>query len=178
MRKLFIILILLTFSITAYAHTFYKWMDEEGVVNFTDDYSNVPPSYRDRVEVREYITEGGSPAHALEVPPQKTVEVKTDIYGRDEGWWRDKVHPWRERLKEATENYESAQRNFLKKAEELSQTNFYGRSRSQTKWDVMGLNRFNEERKKYGTQIAEANKLLSKLSKEAMETKADLAWLE
>jgi len=61
MRKLFIILILLTFSITAYAHTFYKWMDEKGIVNYSDDYNSIPPAYRNRVEIEWVHEEGSSP---------------------------------------------------------------------------------------------------------------------
>jgi uncharacterized protein YfcZ (UPF0381/DUF406 family) len=40
------------------------------------------------------------------------------------------------------------------------------------------LDRLKEEMFKYGDQIAEANEILEKLSKEAKETKADPAWLE
>jgi hypothetical protein len=36
MKKVFIILILVVFISPAYAATFYKWVDEKGVVNFTE----------------------------------------------------------------------------------------------------------------------------------------------
>jgi len=39
---------LFIFALSASA-TVYKWVDERGVVNFTDDYNNVPPSYRGSV---------------------------------------------------------------------------------------------------------------------------------
>ena len=181
MKKIIILLILLTFVIPVYAATIYKWVDKEGVVNFTDDYNKVPPLYRDRVEVetRKDVQEERAPLPTQALTPSgKEEEIRTDIYGRDETWWRDKVRPWKEQLKEATENYEIAQKNFTKKSEELSQTNFYGRSRSQTKWDVMKLNRLNEERKKYEAQIAETNEMLKKLSREAQETKANPDWLK
>jgi len=181
MIKFFILLILLTFSIHAYGATIYKWVDEKGVVNFTDDYNKIPPAFREKVEVetRKDVQEERAPLPAQAITPSgKEEEIKTDIYGRDEAWWRDKLRPWKEKLKEATENYGKAQKNFSKKAEELSQTNFYGRSRSQTKWDVMELNQLNEEKKKYEAQIAEANEMLSQLSREAKDTKADPAWLE
>ena len=181
MKKIIILLILLTFVIPVYAATIYKWVDKEGVVNYTDDYGKIPSEYRDRIEVetRKDVQEERAPLSTQEVTPSgKEEEVRTNIYGRDETWWRDKVRPWKEQLKEATENYEKAQKNFTKKAEELSQTNFYGRSRSQTKWDVMELNRLNEEKKKYEAQITEANEMLNKLSREAKETKADPDWLK
>jgi len=181
MKKIIILLILLTFVIPVYAATIYKWVDKEGVVNYTDDYGKIPSEYRDRIEVetRKDVQEERAPLPTQALTPSgKEEEIRTDIYGRDETWWRDKVRPWKEQLKEATENYEKAQKNFTKKAEELSQTNFYGRSRSQTKWDVMELNRLNEEKKKYEAQITEANEMLNKLSREAKETKADPDWLK
>jgi hypothetical protein len=181
MKKFLILLIVLTFTIPAYAATIYKWVDEKGAAHFTDDLSKVPPSYQDRVEVetRKDVQEERAPLPPQTIAPSgKEEEIRADIYGRDEAWWRDKVHPWKEKLKEARENYEKAQKNFTKKSEELSQTNFYGRSRSQTKWDVMELNRLNGEKKKYEAQIAEANEMLEKLSKEAEETKANPDWLK
>ena len=56
MKKFFIFLILLLFISPAYAHTFYKWVDEKGAVNYTDEYNNIPSAYRDRVEI-EYVHE-------------------------------------------------------------------------------------------------------------------------
>jgi len=40
------------------------------------------------------------------------------------------------------------------------------------------LNRLNEEKNKYDAQIAEANDMLRKLSKEAEESGADPDWLK
>ena len=185
MRRMLYFLVFLALISPANAQTIYKWRDEKGVLNFTDEYSKVPPAYRDQVGVEKWkdSQKPGTPSLAPpqappQAPPEEAGEVKTDIYGRDEVWWRDKVLPWREKLREATENYEKAQRDFAKKSEEISQTNFAGRSRSQSKWDVMDLNRLNEEKKKYEAQIAEANEMLEKLSKEADESKANPDWLK
>jgi hypothetical protein len=50
MKKLLIFILSFIFIFASSASaTVYKWVDERGVVNFTDDYSNVPPSYRDSV---------------------------------------------------------------------------------------------------------------------------------
>jgi hypothetical protein len=176
MMKFVIGLILLAFISPAYAATIYKWVDKEGVVNFTDDYNNVPSSYRDRLEIKHYLTEGVAPAYTLDVPPQKRAEAKADLYGRDETWWRDKVRPWKEQLKEATANYERFHEKFMVKAEELSDRRFG--SRTQYKMDIIQLDQVKEEMFKYEDQIAEAKEMLEKLSKEAKETKANPAWLE
>ena len=180
MKIFYILLILLMFSLPAYSATIYKWVDKDGVVNFTDDLSKVPPSYRERVEKEERkdVKEKVIPRSQTVTREDEPEEIKTDLYGRDETWWREKVGPWKEKLREATEKYEEAQRNYEKKSDELAQTNFAGRSRSQSKWDVMALNRLREEKEKYQAQISEANEMLKKLSKEAKETKADPAWLD
>jgi hypothetical protein len=50
MKKIVICtLFLLIFTSSAWA-TLYKWVDEQGGLNFADDYRKVPPNYRDRVE--------------------------------------------------------------------------------------------------------------------------------
>jgi hypothetical protein len=49
MKKLIFILFFFIFASSASA-TVFKWVDEGGVVNFTDDYNNVPPVYRERAE--------------------------------------------------------------------------------------------------------------------------------
>ena len=179
MRRFFILLILLIFSVPVYSATIYKWVDKEGVVNFTDDLSKVPPSYRNQVEVEE---RKDVKEEVIPPPPQAVTrgneqeEIKTDIYGRDETWWREKVRPWKERLKEATEKYEAAEKKYTEKSDELSRRRFG--SPTQYKMNIIELDKVREEKEKYQAQISEANEMLDKLSKEAKETKADPAWLE
>jgi uncharacterized protein YfcZ (UPF0381/DUF406 family) len=176
MLKLFILLILLAFAIPGNAATIYKWVDEKGVVNFTDDYNLVPSSYRNQVEVKDYLTEGVTPAYTLDVPPRKRAEAKTDIYGRDETWWREKVHPWKEQLKEATENYENVYKDFIEQAEGLVRIKFGSKTQYQmTSYALSGLTQQIEE---YRAQIAEAEEMLDELSKQAQEAKANPEWLE
>ncbi len=179
MRKILILLLSLVFISPAYVATVYKWVDKEGVVNFTDDLSKVPPSYRNRVEkeerkdVKEEVTPLPSPAAARGNGQE---ENKTDIYGRDKSWWREKVRPWREKLREATENYDTVQKKYTEKSDELSRKRFG--SPTQYKMNIIELDRLKEERDKYQDQVSEAKAMLEKLSEEATETKADLAWLE
>jgi len=181
MKKLFILFLLLLYlafaSFTSAA--IYKWVDKEGVVNFTDDLSKVPPSYRNQAEKEERkdVKEGVIPP-----PPQEVTrgneqeEIRTDIFGRDETWWREKVRPWKERLKEATEKYDTAQKKYADKSDELSRRRFG--SPTQYKMNIIELDKLKEEKDKYEAQVSEANEMLDKLSKEAKETKADPAWLE
>jgi len=179
MKEIFSIFVILLFALPLQAGTVYKWIDKEGVVNFTDDLSKVPPSYRNRVEVEERkdVKEEVTPP-----PPQAVTrgngeeEIKADIYGRDEAWWRDKVRPWKGRLKEATENYEATHQKYMEKSDELSRRRFG--SPTQYKMNIIQLDRLKEERMRYEAQIAEVNEMLKKLSKEAEESKANPDWLK
>jgi len=179
MRKILYIICFLVFISSAHGATVYKWVDKEGVVNFTDDLSKVPPSYRNRVEteerkdLKEEVIPQSPQAATRESEP---VETKTDIYGRDETWWREKVRPWKERLREATESYEAAEKRYTEKSDELSRRRFG--SSTQYKMNIIELDKMRGEKEKYQAQISEANGMLDKLSKEAKETKADPAWLE
>ena len=49
MKKLIFLLILLIFASSASA-TVYRWVDQGGTVNFTDDYNKVPLAYQDSVQ--------------------------------------------------------------------------------------------------------------------------------
>jgi hypothetical protein len=144
----------------------YKWIDDKGTVHFTEDYTNIPSSYQDRlkVEIRQDIREEEIP-----LEPQKIIikskeeQTKTDIYREEEAWRREKVRLWMEQLKGATANYENAQKKFWEKSEELSRRRFG--SPTMYKFDIIKLNLLNEERMKYEAQIEEADEMLRKLSK-------------
>ena len=179
MKKILILLILFIFAVPIHAATIYKWVDKDGVVNFTDDLEKVPPSYRDRVEVearKDVKEEVTPPAPQAVTRGNEQEEIKKDIVGRDETWWREKVRPWREKLREATEKYEEAQKKYTEKSDELSRRRFG--SPTQYKMNIIELDRLKEERDKYEAQVSEAKAMLEKLSKEAEATKADPAWLE
>jgi hypothetical protein len=69
MKKLLLILFIFVFASSAWA-TVYKWVDERGVVHFSDDWSKVPPDYRNKVE-EVNITKTG-PSLPSQVPSGKT----------------------------------------------------------------------------------------------------------
>ena len=178
MKPLVIFLILLVFIWPAhgFAFTAYKWMDEKGVVNFSDDLGRVPSQYRDRVK-EEVVDDKAN--REVNSPPQPMLTKEegrtTDIYGLSEGYWKERVRPWKDQLKEATENYERAYKKFMESAEALSQRR-YG-SRTQIKMNVIELDRLNMERMEFEAQIKEAREKLEKISNEAKESGADPEWL-
>ena len=109
---------------------------------------------------------------------KRTVSPKTDIYGRDETWWKEKVRPWKEQLKKATENYEEAFDTFVKQLERLGPFRWGEVSLTQYQMISSRLTVLDGRIAQDQTQISEAKGVLAKLSEEAKETKADPAWLE
>ncbi len=178
MKKLLILLVLLMFAAPAYGTTIYKWVDEKGVINFTDDYTRVPPTFRDRVKTEEYGQQEGNGAPAQRTVATAKEDVRTDVYGRDKSWWRGKVRPWEDQLKEASENYEKAQKEYMEQAEGLSPYNFGKMSLTQYQMLSSRLEILSKEMETYEGQMAEAKGMLAKLSEEARETGADPAWLD
>ena len=156
----------------------YKWIDDKGTIHFTDDYSNIPPSYREqhKVEIRRDIQEEGAP-----LEPQKIIlrikgeQAKTDLYRQEEAWWREKERPWKEQLEEASENNKLANKELLEESSKLILRKFG--SHQQFKSNILGLERIKEERSKHEAQIIEAEGMLEKLSRGAKESKADLDWM-
>jgi hypothetical protein len=187
---------------TAYGADIYKWTGQDGIVSFADDIEKVPPALRDKVEVRESPSEslpqGQEISRGTSSPEQR--EVRVDIYGRDakgavewekkgrkegpdadrlagnEGYWRDRVRPWEERLEEATASYCGAQDEFMRIAGELSQMRFG--SPTQYKMKIAQLDDTKFEMQRYQAQMTEAKEALEKISKEAKEAGADPDWLK
>jgi hypothetical protein len=175
MRWVLLISAIILLSSTVQAHTVYKWVDRKGIVSYSDDYDNIPPAYRDQVEI-EWVHEEGSSVPSQKVVPQKSEETKTDIYGQDEAYWKGKVRPWKEFLKTAEANYDRAHEKFMGKAMELSRMRFAGRGQHRIK--IIELDNAKGEMVKYADQIEEAKEGLEKILKEAREAKADPDWLK
>jgi hypothetical protein len=73
MKKLIALLFSFIFASSASA-AIYKWVDKEGVVNFTDDESRVPSAYRSKIEIVNVAQKG--PSIPSQTPPGK-VAVNT-----------------------------------------------------------------------------------------------------
>jgi len=176
MKKFLILLTLLSFSVPAYAATIYKWVDKDGVANYTDDYSQVPALYHNRVEALEFFTEKTSSVQTPKTTPGIKEEIRTDIDGRDETWWRGKVRPLKDQLKEATENYENVHKEFMEQAEGLVRVKFG--SKTQYQMVSYALSQLTQKMEEYRAQIAKAEEMLGELSKEAEKANANPEWLE
>jgi hypothetical protein len=169
-RVLMSIFALLVLVSASYGGTIYKWVDKDGVVNFTNDENQIPSEYHNQIQKLEF---GGS--HEMETPAlppvsaEKSEQAKVDIYGKGEDYWRAKVQPWKKQLQEATENIEIIARQINEKAKEEAGKNL---SRTQVEMDLAYRNELLEEISKYKAQVRKANEMLNKITQDAKEAKA------
>ena len=156
-----------------------QWVDDKGTIHFTDDCGNIPSSYWEqlKVEIRKDIQEENTP-----LEPQRIIlgseeqQARTDIYGIGENWWRERVRPWKENLRELNERYQNAEKEFMDKAGELDKRR-YG-NRHTIKADIIELDRLNQKVLKYQAEISQTEGVLESISKDADESKADPDWLK
>jgi hypothetical protein len=79
----------------------YKWVDENGVVYFTDDMIQIPEKYRSKAERIGLPEEKGEPKVEGESTPKKKEEPYRDRLGRGEEYWKGRVEEWRKKLTES-----------------------------------------------------------------------------
>ena len=177
-KVILLLLILLFFFSPCYGTTVYQWVDNNGTYNFTDDHEKIPLAYRNQVRVEKMedfpAMAPPAPPSTPKAAPQKE-EVKKDIFGHGEEWWREKERPWERQLGDASENYQAANQEFLNESDKLILRKFG--SHQQFKSTIIGMENIREERAKYDTKVVEAEKMLEKISREAEESQADPAWL-
>ena len=176
MKKALFLLLLLLFVSSGYAGTIYRWVDGKGVLHLTDDYTLVPPQYRDQVKTEEMedSQQTGTPL-PVSPPSEKSAEVKRDAYGMGEDYWRDRVRPLQNQLKEAQANIQSADARIKELSDGIS-----GRFLSSTQRNIYSsqLQTLKEEKARYEARANEATEMLNKIGREAEEQKADSAWLK
>jgi hypothetical protein len=111
--KVFLILFMATFlsSFAARAAT-YEWVDDKGVVNFTDNPDKIPAKYRKKVKKRPYGTYEKptmAPSGKIQEQPQPVTGTESELGGQnrrklfsghDETWWRSRFAGVRNELKE------------------------------------------------------------------------------
>lgn len=161
---------------TGYGGTIYKWMDKDGVLNFTNDDNRIPFEYRNQVQELKFGEPQEAETRALpRVSTHEDQGARVDIYGKGEDYWTAKVQPWKKQLQEATENIETIAGKINERAKEEAGKNL---SRTQLNMDLAYRNQLLEEISKYQAQVRKANEMLKKITQEAKEAKAPPQWLE
>jgi hypothetical protein len=185
---LIIIAGLLFSSVLAFGQEVYKWVDEKGIVHFTDDLGQVPEKYREKIQ-KEKPPKEPTPSPPISPPsiePPKRTEAEKeaesapgqkDILGRGEEWWRAKVNEWNEKLKTSQRNYENAYSEWKSKENELETSKFKPDSvKRKLKAEIKTLD---EKTRDWEKQMEEAKNMLENvLPKQAQDYRANPEWLK
>lgn len=177
MNLVFIVILSIFIAETSFAQV-YKWVDEKGVVHFTDDLMQIPEKNRPTTE-KIGLPEGKTKTETKTESEPTSTKKKEDIYkdqlGRGEEYWRDRVEEWKKKLKTSQEKVESLRIKYNELTEKLND--------SKSSVERANLRRERDQIKnemdQYRNQIEEANKMLEKkIPEEAELYKAKPEWIK
>jgi len=170
------LIILLLIFIPSYSlGDVYKWVDEKGVVHFTDDMIQIPEKNRPTVETISFPEEKvETKREGYSSHPGKG-EAYRDQLGRSEEYWRGRVEDWKKKLKTSHEKVETLRIKY----NEL--TLKYNDSKSSFERTTLRRERdqIKNEMDQYKMQFEEAkNMLQKKIPEEAELYKAKIEWIK
>jgi hypothetical protein len=173
-RILIIALFILFISEISFAEVF-KWVDEKGVVHFTDDILQVPERYRPKAE-KMVLPEGKEETKGEgESIPKKQQEAYRDRLGRGEDYWKGRVGEWKKKLKDYQERLETLRIKY----NELT-IRFNDSKSTAERGTIRGeRDQVKNEMDQYKIQIEEAKNMLDKkIPEEAELYQAKPEWLK
>ncbi len=181
MKRIFCILLFLFSTEFSFAEV-YKWVDEKGVVHFTDDFIQIPEKYRPKVETSgssEERVETRIESEPLSDKKDEKARPREDTYrdriGRGEEYWKGRVGEWNKKLKESQEKVNDLRVKYNELTERFNA--------SKSSAERMNLRKERDQIKnemdRYKTQIEEAKVMLEKkIPEEAQVFKAKPEWIK
>ncbi len=183
-KKLFILLFFVLFLFStefSYAEV-YKWVDEKGVIHFTDDFIQIPEKYRPKVETLgtsgervETKIESESFSNKKIEKTQPREDTYRDRVGRGEEYWRGRVEEWNKKLKESQEKVNDLRVKYNELTERFNASKSSAERISLRK----ERDQIKNEMDRYKTQIEGAKVMLEKkIPEEAEVFKAKPEWIK
>jgi len=172
-RNLLIIAVLLLAS-SGRTGEVLRWVDERGVVHFTDNASSVPEKYRGRTDLKELPEETEAPKIATQ-PATDGADEPRDRYGRGEDYWVKRANEIKNELDRAQREYERVR---LEYNDIVSQYNA-ARSRAQRRRYRERIESLRDELDQGREEIERAKEMLKKtLPEEAARAGAPADWVK
>jgi hypothetical protein len=181
----------LLYSAAAFGQEVYRWVDEKGIVHFTDDPTLVPEKYRGQVQQKTPSKEPppSQPTSSQPVEPPKRMEPvrktppggpeagQKDMLGRGEEWWRAAAKGWNQKFVTSRTNYENAYNEWKAKEQELEESKFKPDSlKRKLKSEIKVLE---EKSKDWEKQMNEAKNMIENvLPNQARDYRANPEWLK
>lgn len=175
MKTIIILLFTIIFSFPSHAQV-YKWVDEKGVIHFSDDPGKIPEKYRQKMDAIGFEEEKIDRRAVRELPPQdKREEPYRDRLGRGEEYWKNRVEEWRTRLRAAQEKAEELRLKYNELTEKINDAkSTIARNQIRQERD-----RVKQEMNRYKGLIEEAKMMLEKkIPEEAEFYKAKQEWIK
>jgi hypothetical protein len=177
MKKIILIL-LFTLAIRPSFAEVFKWVDEKGLVHFTDDLAQVPERYRsisERKGEEKKVNEGPSTKSEGGAMPPKQEAAHKDRMGRGEEHWKNLIEEWKGKLKNSQEKVETLRVKYNELTEKFND--------SKSSFERANLRKARDEIKKemdsYRNQIEESKYMLEKKIPEQAELyKAKPEWVK
>lgn len=162
--SIFIIIIMLLMPCKSLADI-YKWVDEEGVIHFTDDISKIPLEYRKKAE-RKIIPEGKREAGAhyqpSEIEPlEKKIEINQKSRAMSEEDWKSAFERLSQQIRAGREEIER-KKAFMREVERRRNMAFYIPNRIVSDEDA-------ELYEKYKKEVPEQEKRIEDLERQLTE---------
>jgi chromosome segregation ATPase len=174
MKRIFFILLFLFSTELSFAEV-YKWVDEKGVVHFTDDIIQIPEKYRPQIERLGPSEEKVDTKIEGKSSTNKKEGTYRDRIGRDEGYWKGQVEEWNKKLKDAQERVNNLRTKYNEFTEKFNDS----KSSAERINIRKERDQIKNEIEKYKTQIEEAKYMLEKkIPEEAEIFKAKPEWIK
>ena len=115
MRFIVVFLLLLFGTVSLSSADLYKWVDEKGIVHFTDDLMRVPQEYLPQIERRE-VTESDVSEGKTKVENGPVSKKEEDGYrdrlGRSGEYWKGRINEYQMKLKSIQEKIEDLREKY------------------------------------------------------------------
>jgi hypothetical protein len=174
MKRTFVIMAILLFASTGRPGEVWKWVDERGVVHFTENPHLVPKKYREQIDHRELPVEreesSGTAGEAKEV-----VEESRDRYGRGEEYWVNRANEIKEQVNRAQSEYEQVRLEYNDLIAKYNAT----RSRTKRRQYQKKLESLQDQLNGRGEDMERTKEILEKtLPEEAARAGVPVEWVK
>jgi hypothetical protein len=174
MKRSLLIIVVLLLASSGRTGEVLKWVDERGVVHFTDNASSVPEKYRGRTDLKELPEETEASTIATQ-PATDDGDESGDRYGRGEDYWVKRANDIKNELDRAQREYE---RVWLEYNDLVSQYNA-ARSRAKRRRYRERIESLRDELDHSREEIERAKEMLEKtLPEEAARAGAPADWVK
>ncbi len=174
MRVVYIVVAALIFASEARTGEVLRWVDERGVVHFTDNGASVPEQYRDQVDHRDLPEEREVSSGTSRDLGEATKESGNQ-YGRGEGYWIKRTNEVKGQLDRAQKEYRQAVMEYNELIAAYNATNSRAKKK-QYKRQIESLqNEVNHRRE----EVERVKEILEKtLPEEAKRAGAPVEWVK